>query len=117
VVGSRLSGIFSCAQIAATAAVISEELAVPLESLDCDDFSNSVERLTTQFLQMKKDYGARYVRIYAPQCNDQSIWANLIEAGVAAGRFPSRECSRFLITSDRHGCPSVRRNLSSAQPV
>lgn len=55
----------------------------PLEDADCDAESNSFEKINTDFSRMKRQFGATMVRIYAPECRDESIWRNLLRAGVA----------------------------------
>lgn len=54
----------------------------PLEDDNCSATSNSLNKINKDFARMKKDFGATMVRIYAPQCRDQSIWKTLIQAGV-----------------------------------
>ena len=55
----------------------------PLEVSDCSDKSNSLKQISADFADMKKTYGATHVRIYAPECRDQTIWQTLIAAAVA----------------------------------
>ena len=55
----------------------------PLEVSDCSDQSNSLKQISADFADMKQTYGANHVRIYAPECRDQTIWQTLIAAAVA----------------------------------
>jgi hypothetical protein len=41
------------------------------------------EKIDADFRSMKRDFGARMVRVYLPQCYDTSIWESLLRAGVA----------------------------------
>lgn len=54
----------------------------PLEVPDCNDWSNSYDAINADFAQMKRDFGARMVRVYAPECRENSIWEHLLRAGV-----------------------------------
>ena len=55
----------------------------PLEKDNCSDVSNSFAKINDDFKRMKSQFGATMVRIYAPQCRDESIWRNLLNAGIA----------------------------------
>ncbi|KAF8485521.1 hypothetical protein JB92DRAFT_2760994 [Gautieria morchelliformis] len=55
----------------------------PLEMDNCSDPSNSLAKMNKDFQRMKSEFGATMVRIYAPQCRDESVWRNLLQAGIA----------------------------------
>ncbi|KAI0436656.1 glycoside hydrolase family 17 protein [Xylaria telfairii] len=55
----------------------------PLEESDCSAFSNSFESMNADFAQMKRDFGARIVRLYYPLCLNASVFENALKAGVA----------------------------------
>ena len=54
----------------------------PLEVPDCTDPSNGYDAINKDFAKMKQDFGATMVRVYAPECREQSVWENLLKAGV-----------------------------------
>lgn len=54
-----------------------------LESDDCGDYSNSFDKINADFSRMKSQFGATMVRVYAPECRDESIWRTLLQAGIA----------------------------------
>ena len=54
----------------------------PLEVPDCGDWSNSYDAINADFAQMKRDFGAHMVRIYAPECRETNVWENILRAGV-----------------------------------
>lgn len=53
----------------------------PLEVPDCNDQSNSFDKINSDFQKMKS-MGASMVRVYAPECREKSVWENLLKAGV-----------------------------------
>ncbi|KAF8576732.1 glycoside hydrolase family 17 protein [Ramaria rubella] len=55
----------------------------PLEMDNCSDPSNLFPKINQDFQRMKHQFGATMVRIYAPQCRNESIWQNLLHAGLA----------------------------------
>jgi hypothetical protein len=55
----------------------------PLEIDNCSDVSNSLPKMNKDFQRMKGQFGATMVRIYAPQCRDDTVWRNLLQAGIA----------------------------------
>ncbi|KAI0102408.1 glycoside hydrolase family 17 protein [Nemania sp. FL0031] len=55
----------------------------PLEDPDCSAFSNSFESMNADFAQMKRDFGAKIVRLYYPLCLEASVFQNALKAGVA----------------------------------
>jgi hypothetical protein len=55
----------------------------PLEEADCSAYSNSFESMNADFSQMKRDFGAKIVRLYYPLCLKASVFENALRAGVA----------------------------------
>ncbi|KAI1813448.1 glycoside hydrolase family 17 protein [Poronia punctata] len=55
----------------------------PLEVSDCSDESNSFETMSTDFAQMKRDFGAKIVRLYYPTCLESTVFENALKAAVA----------------------------------
>ncbi|KAI0452178.1 glycoside hydrolase family 17 protein [Xylaria acuta] len=55
----------------------------PLEEADCSAFSNSFESMNADFAQMKRDFGAKIVRLYYPICLNASVFENALQAGIA----------------------------------
>lgn len=55
----------------------------PLEDNDCSAFSNSFVAMNADFAQMKRDFGAKIVRLYYPTCLNASVFENALKAGVA----------------------------------
>ncbi|KAF8584748.1 glycoside hydrolase family 17 protein [Ramaria rubella] len=55
----------------------------PLENPDCTDKSNSFDKMNTDFARMKSEFGATMVRIYAPECREDSVWRNIMMAALA----------------------------------
>ncbi|EJD34110.1 hypothetical protein AURDEDRAFT_176838 [Auricularia subglabra TFB-10046 SS5] len=71
----------------------------PPEDGDCSAPSNSFEKINEDLSRMKRQFGATMVRIYGPECRDESIWRNLVRAGAAnnlsvspSPRYPSSSC-------------------------
>ncbi|KAF2964695.1 hypothetical protein GQX73_g8889 [Xylaria multiplex] len=55
----------------------------PLEDANCSAYSNSFKSMNTDFAQMKRDFGAKIVRMYYPLCLKASVFENALRAGVA----------------------------------
>lgn len=56
--------------------------AYPLEDGNCDDDGNQFDTISADFAEMKK-FGATMVVPYLPTCTSESLWVNLLKAGVA----------------------------------
>ncbi|KAM0749076.1 hypothetical protein T439DRAFT_358203 [Meredithblackwellia eburnea MCA 4105] len=55
----------------------------PLEADSCSDPSNGYDSINKDLANMKSQFGASMVRVYAPQCRDVSVWENLVKACVS----------------------------------
>ena len=55
----------------------------PMEDDDCSSSSYSVEQMSGDFAQMKKDFGASIVRMYYPVCTEAKVFGNALEAAYA----------------------------------
>jgi hypothetical protein len=55
----------------------------PLEDPDCSAYSNSFDSMNKDFAKMKRDFGAKIVRMYYPLCLQPSVFENALKAGVA----------------------------------
>ena len=73
----------SMAYFTPTARLFFSRFSYALEDSDCSDASNSFDTINADFDRMKSQFGATMVRIYAPECRDESIWINLLRAGIA----------------------------------
>jgi hypothetical protein len=51
----------------------------PMEG-DCS--TDVLSQIDSDFARMQSDFGATMVRVYLPECYDDSIWIKLLEAGV-----------------------------------
>ncbi|KIJ40282.1 glycoside hydrolase family 17 protein [Sphaerobolus stellatus SS14] len=52
----------------------------PLEDADCNAYSNQLAKISQHFQRMESDFGATMVRVYAPECREESVWKNLLQA-------------------------------------
>lgn len=55
----------------------------PLEDSDCSAYSNSFDSMNADFAEMKKSFGAKFVRLYYPACTESSVFEAALRAGVA----------------------------------
>jgi len=54
-----------------------------MENSNCSDPSNQFAKINQDFQRMKAQFGATMVRIYAPECRSDTVWRNLLQAGIA----------------------------------
>ncbi|KAI3318749.1 glycoside hydrolase family 17 protein [Xylariaceae sp. AK1471] len=55
----------------------------PLEEANCSALSNSFKSMNADFAQMKRDFGAKIVRLYYPLCLKPLVFENALKAAVA----------------------------------
>jgi hypothetical protein len=51
----------------------------PIEGAACPDSASLIK----EFTSMRDDFGASLVRIYAPECREETLWKSLIDAAVS----------------------------------